>query len=211
MSRSYERRGSALDPDPNVLNWNSLVSALIGGGFALAGAFLAAWRERIARQTEEKARFQRDTLIALQDAIEAHVRAIQQLQFWRDRPVNRENIRRTVLEELYMTPEGDKLMPPPSPMDRVNHESRVRPLSKAWHETRYPVQRLASRVDNQAVRDDVDALVATARNAIHDPIMGRVNTLNARLNEQIGLLIREGMVTNDGFVAPDQPTMRSLL
>ena len=119
-----------MDPDPNVLNWNSLVSALIGGGFALAGAFLAAWRERIARPTEEKARFQRDTLIALQDAIEAHVRAIQQLQFWRDRPVNRENIRRTVLEELYMTPEGDKLMPPPSPMDRVNHESRVRPSRK---------------------------------------------------------------------------------
>ena len=60
---------------PDV-DWNSLVSALIGGGFAIAGVFLAAWWERIARQTEEQARFQRDTLIALQDAIEAHVRAI---------------------------------------------------------------------------------------------------------------------------------------
>jgi len=199
-----------VEPDPNAIDWDSLYSALIGGGFAIAGVFLAAWRERIARQTEEKARFQRDTLIALQDAIEAHVRATQQLQFWRDRPVRMENMRRGALEELYMTPAGDALIPPPSRMDRAKHEADVRPVSKAWHETRYPVERLSSRVDNQSVRDDVDALVATARNAIHEPIMGRVNTLTTRLNEEIGLLIREGTVTPNGFAAPNQTTRRNL-
>jgi hypothetical protein len=177
-----------VEPNPNTIDWNAFGSALIGGGFALAGVFLAAWRERIARQTEEKARFQRDTLIALQDAIEAHVRATQQLQFWRDRPVRMENMRRGALEELYMTPAGDALIPPPSRMDRAKHEADVRPVSKAWHETRYPVERLASRVDNQSVQGDVSALVATARNAIHDPIMGRVNKLNTRACYGLGTL-----------------------
>jgi hypothetical protein len=177
-----------VEPDPNSLNWNSLVGALIGGGFAITGVFLAAWRERIARQTEEKARFQRDTLIALQDAIEAHVRATQQLQFWRDRPVRSENTRINALGEYYGTPAGDKLLPPPSPKDRVKHYADLRRVSKAWHETRYPVERLASRVDNQSVQGDVSALVATARNAIHDPIMGRVNKLNTRACYGLGTL-----------------------
>jgi hypothetical protein len=205
------KKGTAVQPDPNTLNWNSLVSALIGGGFAILGVFLAASRERIARQTEEKARFQRDTLIALQDAIEAHVRATQQLQFWRDRPVFMEQGRQRALGDLYMTPAGDALIPPSTAMDRVKHLEDARGVSKAWHETRYPVQRLASRVDNQSVRDDVDALVATARNALQDPVMGRVNKLNTRLNETIGLLIREGEVTSNGFVVPDQTTRRGLL
>jgi hypothetical protein len=161
-----------VEPDPNTIDWDSLYSALIGGGFAIAGVFLASWWERIARQTEERARFQRDTLIALQDAIEAHVRATEQIQFWRDRPVNNENMRRGALEEFYMTPAGDELMPPPSPMDQVEHYGYLHKITPQWHETRFLVERLASRVDNQAVRDDAVALVVTARNAIEDPIMG---------------------------------------
>jgi hypothetical protein len=95
-------------------------------------------------------------------------------------------------------------------MDHVKHYADLRRVSKAWHETTNPVQRLTSRVDNQSVRDDVEARVATARNAIHEPIMGRVNKLNNRLKEEIGLLIREGTVTRNGFVAPNQTTRRKL-
>ena len=200
-----------MESGPNALDWNSLSSALIGGGLAIIGVFLAAWRERIARQTEEKARFQRDTLIALQDAIEAHVRATEQIQFWRDRPHFMEEGRRRALGDLYMTPQGDALIPPPGPMDLIEHGEDLGKVATPWHDTRYPVERLASRVDNRAVRDDVDALVATARTAMEDPIMGRVNKLKTRLNEKIGLLIREGTVTRNGFVASDKTTRRRLL
>jgi hypothetical protein len=210
-ARSYQQQGTAVQPDPNALNWNSLLSALIGGGFAILGVFLAASREREARQTEEKARFQRDTLIALQDAIEAHVRATEQIQFWRDRPVLMENSRRESLGTAYMTPKGDEVLPPPTLMEEFEHHAYLQEITPQWHDTRYPVERLASRVDNQAVRDDVGALVATARNAIHDPIMGRINKLNDRLNDAIGLLIRDGVVTANGFVAPDPTTRRRLI
>ena len=156
----------------NAIDANALLSALIGGGFAILGVFLAAWREREARQIEERARFQRDTLIAVQDALEAHVRSTEQVQFWRDRPVFMETGRREALGELYMTPQGDGLIPPETPNDRQEHMEALLPVASAWNDTRYPLLRLMARVDDQTVRDDVEALVATARAAIQDPIMG---------------------------------------
>jgi hypothetical protein len=42
-----------------AIDWNSLLSAAIGGGFALAGVYFAAARDRINRQHEESYRFRR--------------------------------------------------------------------------------------------------------------------------------------------------------
>lgn len=192
------------------LDWSSFLSALIGGGFAIAGVFLAASREREQRQIEERSKFQRDTLIVLQDSIERHVRATQQIEFWRKRPERMERSRREALGEYFNTPQGDALWPAPTALERHQHYEDLFPHTKEWHESRYIIERLVSRVDNDHVRTDVAALVDAARNAIEVSVMQNVDAINRRLNDAIGVLIRSGEATDDGFIVPDRTKKRRL-
>ena len=176
----------------SAIDWNSLLSAAIGGGFALAGVYFAAARDRINRQQEESYRFQRDTLMQLQDAIQTHVRAVQQIEFWRERPARMVQTRRDALGDLYGTPQGDALMPPPTPMDRVQHMQDLTPHASSWHESRWQIEKIVERVDDDEIRANTKRLIDAARTVIEEPAIDNVNAINATLNEEIGQVIRRG-------------------
>jgi len=197
-------------PDPNTLDWNAFGSALIGGGFALAGAFVAAWRERIARQTEEKSKFQRDTLIALQDALTVFLRATYALHLWRDMPRGWEEANRNFAERMAGAPDGLDALPP---FDWAQHSQQLLDSDelKVWTDSRFEIEALVSRIDNESVRNDVAQLVENTRPVLTQPVMHEAEAITNRLNTRIGLLIREGTVTRNGFVAPDQTKRRTLL
>jgi 5-methylthioribose kinase len=86
--------------DTGAIDVRSLLSALIGGGAAIAGVFLAAWRERVARQSEEKARFQRETLIELQDTLQIFFRESYALHLWQTAPKRWEEDNKAFAEHM---------------------------------------------------------------------------------------------------------------
>jgi hypothetical protein len=199
-----------MEPDPNAIDWNSLSSALIGGGVAILGVFLAAWRERIARQTEEKARFQRDTLIALQDTLTTFLRATYALHLWRDAPRRWEDANRDFAERMAGAPDGLDMLPP---FDWGQHSQQLLDTDelKVWRDSRFEIEALVSRIDNEAVRNDVARLVEETRPVLTQPVMDEAEAITNRLNIRIGLLIRDGAVTPMGFIAPGEPRKRRLL
>jgi hypothetical protein len=200
-----------VEPDPNALNWNSLVGALIGGGFAIVGVFLAAWWERIARQTEEQGKVQRDTLLDLQDTWEVFFRATYALHLWRESPERFEELQQSLQESLRNA--GLEPLAAPPVFDKKAHARQLDEEEHltTWTDTRFRLQKLASRVDNTLIRDEIPHLVEATRPILIEPVMDAAQRINARLNEQIGLLVRHGQVTKTGFVAPDQTKRRKLL
>jgi hypothetical protein len=200
-----------VEPDPNALNWNSLVSALIGGGFAILGVFLAAWRERDARQIEDFGKFQRDTLLDLQDTLEVYFRATHDLHSWRESPELFEKIQQIIAEGLRDA--GLDPLPTPLVFDREAHASELLDEGHlaTWTDSRFRLQKLASRVDNTLIQDEIAHLVEATRPVLTQSVMDEAERINARLNEQIGRLVRHGQVTKTGFVAPDQKTPSSHL
>jgi hypothetical protein len=66
---------------------------------------------------------------------------------------------------------------------------------RVWTDSRYQLEALASRVDNEAVRQDVAQLIEETRPVLTQPVMHEADEITKRLNRRIGLLIRDGAIT----------------
>ena len=175
------------------------------------GAFLAAWRERVARQTEEQRKFQRDTLLDLQDTLEVFFRATYALHLWRESPERFEELQQSLQQSLRNAGLEPLAAPPVFDVQAHAKELVDEGHLTTWTDTRFRLQKLASRVDNTLIRDEIAHLVEATRSILTEPMMDAAQRINALLNEQIGLLVRHGQVTKTGFVAPDQTKRRKLL
>jgi hypothetical protein len=68
------------------------------------------------------------------------------------------------------------------------------PLADPWHESRWQIEKLVGRVENDKIRADTVRLVEAARTVIQDPAIDSVVAINAILNEEIGQVIRRGAI-----------------
>jgi len=198
----------------DTLNVNSLLSALIGGGLALAGTFLAARLERKAKQDETKTQLQHATLMELQDALEIFFRETYAIHLWRDLP---NWLARKEKEIADLFPEQLKKDQPPvvqdpnvraaeilQKLDQEEHFKDVSSHLKTWTDTRFRIEKLIERIDNQALRDDVAALIAVTRPVLTEPVWDQAEVITKRLNALIGQLFRDGVVTDKGFVVREK-------
>jgi hypothetical protein len=146
----------------------------------------------------------------LQDTLQTFLRAVYGLHLWRQAPARWEESNRLFAEAMKGAPEEHITL---TPFDRRQHAQDLTDSDdlKVFSDSRFRLEALVSRVDNEAIRRDVAQLVKDTRPALTKDVMDNANAITTRLNEAIGLLIRKGTVTRNGFVAPDQTTRRRLL
>lgn len=178
-----------MEPDPNAINWNSLLGALVGGGFALLGVFLAASRERLARQADERERFQRETLIAVLDTLEEFIWDVQAIEQWRREP---ENWQTAIDQKRSELPESERDNYKPPPFDYLNHVSRLVASGQMERFTkrRLRLEILANQVTDEHVRTQCLMLSVVAQEVVEKPAYERVVARIGPISERIGALLR---------------------
>lgn len=182
------------------------MGALIGGEFALAGVFLAAWRERITREAEERARFQRETLKELLDTLEALMWDVQAIEQWRREPENWKTGIEPIRAEL---PEAEEAHYVGHPFDYVDHQERLTSsdgILERFTKNRLRMEKLANQVKDEQVRTQCYALSRIAREVVEKPTFERANDIIGPMSERIGALLRgESGVMIELGSPPDQP------
>lgn len=199
--------------DAGVIDVSSLLSALIGAGAAIGAVYVAASRERIARQAEEKARFQRETLIELQEALQVFFRETYALHLWRESPREWERISKELRDRFEQEFGSAALVQSSDQFDLLRHHELLDENGHlaTWTDTRFCLESLTARIDNHDVRAGIAAIIETTRPVLSQEVFEASKPSFTLLTDLIGALIREGVLTSSGFVVPAQqpPNKRS--